>query len=113
MNKHAGIDVAVRIDMQIPSSAGNAAFGEFAVILEIHAEDRLGLPVFPDLMIDILSLFRSEHQFRHRILSDRHIVEIPDKVSAPGHCLVVESFAGNTFKILAGITCGNSERQAL
>ena len=90
VDKHAGIDVAVGVDMQIAPPSGDTSAHIFAVILEIHRENRLLSADITDLMIHEFPLFRGRQQLRDRVVADGHVVEIPYKLCAPFHHLVDE-----------------------
>ena len=42
VDEHAGVAVAVGVDVQIPPSAGDTAADILAIVLEVHSEDGLG-----------------------------------------------------------------------
>ena len=83
VHEGAGLNIAARVDMDIALAASNASADVFAVIPEIHGEQRLGFSEVPDLVVHILALIGGGHQLRHRVLSDGHIGEEPAKFCAP------------------------------
>ena len=80
MDKYTWIDITICIDMQITTAACNTSSHKLCIILEIHGKQRLCCTVFTDTLIGFSSLCRSRKQLRCCIISNRHIMEIPDKV---------------------------------
>lgn len=85
VNEDARLDVPVRIDVAVATSAGDAAVHLVSVILEIHQPDRFAALVSSDIADPanhVFALRRRRHQVHVRIISDRHIVEIPAELDA-------------------------------
>lgn len=51
MNKYARFNIAACVDMQITSTARNAAANEFTIILEVEREEWLSLAHFADMIV--------------------------------------------------------------
>ena len=111
MDERAGLDVAVRVDVQIVFAARDAAARVFAVVPEVQREQRLRLTERAQLMIHELPLLRRHHQLRHRVLSDRHIGEEPRKFRAPSDQRVDIRFAADDLRIAARIAAAHAEQQ--
>ena len=109
MDKDAGVNIAVGIDMQVAPSACDASADIFAVVLEVHAEEGFGLAEVAELMIHILALLGRREKIGSGVVSDRHIVEVPDKVRAPVDHLIVEGFAADGLEVLTGVAAGDTE----
>ena len=90
MNKHAWINIAVCIDVEVSAASGYTALYILCVVLEVHGKQRFCSPVMTDATVGLCPLFRIWHQFRRSIISYRHVVEIPDKVSAHINQAVIE-----------------------
>lgn len=85
MDEYARLHIAVGIDMAIVPSACNAAAYKLSIILEVHGIDWLAAfhcPDFPYPVVHVLSLLLRWKKFRRRIVSHRHIMEIPGKPAA-------------------------------
>ena len=50
VDEHAGLHVAGGVDVEIVPAAGDAAAHVLRVVLEVHAEDGLGLPELADAL---------------------------------------------------------------
>ena len=82
VDKHAGIHIAIGIDVQVSAATGNAATHIFSIILKIHGKQRLCPAIVADSVIDFRPLLRCWQQLWRGIIAYRHIVEIPDKICA-------------------------------
>ena len=111
MDKYARIHITVCIDMEITSSTCNTSAYIFCVILEIHAENRLGLTEFTDLMIHFLTLLWIWHQLYYCIVSCRHIMEEPYKQSSTVNNFIKIFLTAYTVHIGRGIACRNTKRK--
>ena len=85
MNEHTRLYIAVCIDVHVIPSSGNTASDKLTVILKIHCKDLFAALFSTDLadsVIHVLSLLLRRKQFRRRLISNRHIVEVPG-ITAP------------------------------
>jgi hypothetical protein len=112
MDKSARLIIAGRIDMEIAAAARNAAADVFAVVPEIHGEQRLGFAELSDLMIHKFALFRGYKQVRDSFPAHGYIGEKPCKLAAPCDHLVDIFLASDDFGIFAGIA-GRKIRRAV
>src|SRR5699024_1877412 len=92
---------------------GDASAHIFPVVLEIHTEDRLGLPEMADPVVHFLPLLRRRKQIRHRAVPYRHIVEIPYEEGATLDHHVIKIFTAHIREILACIAYGYTERKIM
>ena len=116
MDEHAGLRIAVRIDVEIISAARDASADEFPVILEIHGEDRLSAAAAADLtdsVINIFTLLRIRHQFRCRIHADRHQMEIPAEAHALFDLQIQELITGDRLKVILCVGDRGPEQAAV
>lgn len=109
MDEHAGLHVALGVDMQVPSAAGNAAAHVLCVVLEVHAEDGLALTVGADSVVHLLALLRVREQLQGGVTAHGHIVEEPHEESAAVDHKVKELLTAQILIILAGVAGGDSE----
>ena len=58
VDKHAGLHIALGVDVEIPPAAGDAAAHVLRVILEVHGEDGLRAAEGPDVLIHLRALLR-------------------------------------------------------
>ena len=84
------IDIPVRVDVQISASAGDAAANISSVILEVHHEQRVVVTELINASVHFDSLLRSRKQGYIRVISDRHIMEVPDEIDTGLNQLVQE-----------------------
>ena len=71
------------VNLSKPGLSYDAAANEFSIVLEIHRIDRFSAGRTTDLtdsVIHIFSLFFGRKQIHSGFISNRHIMEIPDKV---------------------------------
>ena len=111
MDEYTRIHIPVGIDVQITLSAGNAAADKFRIILEVHCKQRFGFTVSADPLIHTFPLLRCRKKLNARIVSNRHVMEEPDKERTFTDHKIVEFFRGDGLIVLTGIACGNSERK--
>ena len=113
VNEYTRITISICINMEITSSACHTSSYIFCIVLEIHSKDRFGFPHFANLMIHIFSLFRRRHQFRNRIISYRHIMEIPYEIRSPLYHFVKIFVTSDGIQILTGVATTDSKWQLL
>ena len=78
MREHAGLDVALGIDVQVSAATGDAAANELAVVLEVKGEQRLLLASALDEAIELLALLGRGHKLAIlRGIANRHEGEDP------------------------------------
>ena len=111
MDEYAGLHIAFYINVQVSPASCNAAAHVLRVVLEVHGEDRFPAPVFTDPAVNRFSLLRAWKEFRRRAVSNRHVVEEPDKQSSRVHDHVKEFFAADILIIFAGIAGRDSKRK--
>ena len=112
MDEYARLHIAVGIDMAIVPSACNAAAYKLSIILEVHGIDWLATfhcPDFPYPVVHVLSLLLRWKKFRRRIVSHRHIMEIPGKPAAFFYNQIQEFIRSHRINILARIADGCPE----
>ncbi len=113
MDEHAGVAVAVGVDVEEPPPAGDTAAHILAVILEVHHKDGLGAAVLvPNLVINILPLLRRGQQIRGGVVAHRHIVEAPDEIGPHVDQLVDKFLRDDGIHVGAGVAGGDAEGQA-
>ena len=108
MNKHARIHVAICVDMEVAPSASNTSADKFSIVLEIHREQGFPFAIVANPAINHLPLFRIRQQLRCGIIANRHIMEIPNKVSAFINHHIIVFFRCDCIVVRAGITTGNT-----
>ena len=113
MDKYTWIDITICIDMEIAASTCNTSSHKLCIILEIHGKQRLCCTVFTDALIGFSSLFRCGEQLRCSIISNRHIMEIPDKVRSKIDQTVVKRLRCDGLEICACITCRDTKYKLL
>ena len=113
MDKRAGFDIPVGIDMEVRTSSSDASANKLAVVPEVHGEDRLRFAVFANLVIHELALLRRNHQIRNRIFADRHIGKQPHEFRAKRDHFIDIRFASDHFRVRARIAAGDTKRQFL
>ena len=113
VDEHTGIDVAVRVDVQVAAAACDASANVFAVVLEVHGEDRLGRADFADAVVHVLALLRAGQQLRCGVVADGHVVEVPDEARAEAADEVDERLRGDGIDVGAGVAGGKAEGQVL
>ena len=111
MDEGTRIDVAVRIDVKVSSSAGNASVNVFAVILEIDDEQRIFRTILPHAVHGFHPLFRCRQQLRRSIVAHRHVVEEPGEEGTHILQAVQKFLRCNGFEIDAGVAAGESKRK--
>lgn len=58
VDEYAGLHIALGVDVQIVSSAGDASAYIFRIVLEIHGEDGFALTEFPNPVVYLFPLLR-------------------------------------------------------
>ncbi len=56
VDEHAGLHIALGVDVQLVPATGNAATHILDIILEVHGEDSFGIAEFPDAVVNGFSL---------------------------------------------------------
>ena len=113
VDEHAGIHVAVGVDVQVAAATGDTTAHVLAVVLEVHGEDALGLTHGTDAVIDLLTLLGSGHQLGSGIVAHGHVVEEPHEVGTQVDDLVVELLAGDVLVVDTGVAGGDTEGQVM
>ncbi len=116
MNEHTGLRVAVGVDVEIVPPSGDAAADILAVVLEIHRVELDVAVVRTDLTdpVDhVPALLHRRHQIQHRVLSDRHVVEVEAEVRALVRQHPQEAVIGHRFDILARVADRGAEENAV
>ena len=111
MDERARLDVPGRIDVKVSSAAGDAAVHIFAVVPEVHREQRLGIAEFADLAVHEFALVRRGHQLGRGVVPDRHIGEEPREFRALVDQVVEELFAADGLRVVSGVAARSAERQ--
>ncbi len=111
MDEHAGVHVAVGVDVEIPPPAGDAAAYVLAVVLEVHGEDGLGGADLPDAAVHGRPLPGAGQEGGDRVVAHGHVVEVPDELGAPLHQLVHKLVRADGIQILTGVAGGDAEGQ--
>ena len=111
VDKRAGLNVSVGVDMAVAAPAGNASAHILSVIPEIHRKNRLCPAILPDPVVHHLTLFCRRHQLLHRAFSHRHVSKEPGKFRAHADHLVKIFFASDNFGICGSIAAGNAKGQ--
>ena len=116
VNEDTRLCISIGIDVEIVSSAGNAASDKLAVILEIHRVDHLAALVGTDLtdsVINVFTLLRARHQVRRCLHANRHQVEVPAETDALLNLHIQEFVRRDRLKILCCVADGCSEEAAV
>ena len=113
MDEHAGLHIALGVNMQVIPATGNTAAHVLGIILEVHGEQGLGIAVFPDLMIHMGALLGTGQKLGGCTVAYGHIVEEPGKQSAGIDHVIEEFFAGDILVVDRGIAGGDTESQAM
>ena len=111
MDEHAGVHVAVGVDVQIGASASDAAADELGVVLEVHREERLLGAVAADAAVHLGALLRRREKLRRSVVSDGHVVEVPNEVRAHPDEAVIVLLRGDGLKVRSRIARGNTVEQ--
>ena len=102
--------------MTVVPSASNTAAYKLPFILEIKGKNRLSSLQSPDLphsVEHVDPLLHGGHQFRCRIISYRHIMEIPGIPTAFFNYHIQEFITGDRFHIISGVTNRSPEYQSV
>ena len=113
VDEYARVGVAVCVDVQVASAAGDTAADKLAVVLEIHGEDRLFAANCAYAVIHFAALLGVRQQCGYGVVADRHVVEVPDEIGAPLNHLVDEFVIADGIEVLACVAAGKAERQVL
>ena len=113
VDEHAGLHVPGGADVEVPPPPGDAPAHILRVVLEVHGEDGLGLPVGADAAVHLRALLRGWQQAGRGPPAHRHVVEVPDEQRPPVDHLVEVGLAGHVGKIGAGVAGGDAEGQAV
>ena len=111
MDEGARLDVTLRVDVQIPSPAGDAALHIFPVVPEIQREQRLCRAEIADLMVHKFALPSGHHEVRHGVLPNRHVREEPRKFCTLIDQIIDEFLATDHLGVVARIAQGGAEDQ--
>ena len=111
VDKGAGLDVAVGVDVQIIPASGDAALDVFPVVPEVHGEQRLGVPEPANLVVHELPLLGGGHQIGGGPGAHRHVGEEPGEQRALGDEVVEILLAADDVHVLAGVAAGRAEGQ--
>ena len=113
VDEHAGVHVAVGVDVQVAAAAGDAPAHILGVVLEVHGKDALGLPHGADAAVDLGPLLGVGHQLGGGVVAHGHVVEEPHEVSAQIHDQIVKLLAGDVLVVDAGVAGGDAEGQVV
>ena len=111
MDKDAWIDITVCVDVQVSAAGCYASADIPSVILEVHHEQRVIVTEVIDASVYLFSLLRIRKQGDIRVISDRHVVEVPDEEDSELNQLVQELCRGDGVIVLAGIAGRDSVEQ--
>ena len=108
VDENAWIHIAVCVDVHIAAAPGDAAAHELRIVLEVHSEQRLAGAVITDSAINLLPLLRRRQELGTGVITDGHVVEIPDEIGTLLDEHVVIFFRSNGIPVDAGIAGGNA-----
>lgn len=77
VDEHTRLHITCSVDMQIVPAPGDAAAHILGIVLEVHAENGLGLTEPAHPLIDCFPLLRRGQQSGDGLVAHRHIVEEP------------------------------------
>ena len=113
VDEYARLCVAVGVDVEVVPASGNASADIFAVVLEVHGEERniaFCASYEADPLDHFLSLFHGGHQGRNGVVADGHVVEVESEAGALVSHKAEEVVAGDGIYILACVADRDSER---
>ena len=116
VNKHAGFRVAVGVDVEVVSSAGNAAVHVFPVVLEVHGKEAFPMGKIadgPNAIFRRHPLFGGGQKFYRRVVSYGHVVEIQGVATAFVHHELNKVFIRDGLAVFRGVANGGAEDQAV
>ena len=111
MNEHAGLHIALCVDVPLVAATCNASAYRLGGILEVPRENGCCLPEGTNAAVDFFPLFRRRKQFGCSIVTYRHVVEEPDKQRAAVNNRIEKLLTGNVGIVMAGIAGGNAKRK--
>ena len=111
VDEHAGVHVAVGVDVQIGASASDAAADELGVVLEVHREERLLGAVAADAAVHLGALLRRRKKLGRGVVADGHVVEVPNEVRAHPDEAVIVLLRGDGLKVRSRIARRNAVEQ--
>lgn len=111
VDKYTRVNISVCIDMEVTAASCDAASHILSVVLKVHGKQRFFGSVAADPLIGASALGRGGHQFRHGVISHRHIVEVPDKPGSQPDQLVQIFLRGDGFIVCTGVAGGNAVDQ--
>ena len=116
VDEHAGLRIAARVDVEVVSSARDAAADELAVVLEVHGIEldvTLRGAEIADPLDHLFPLLRCGHELRNGVVADRHVVEVEAVSRALGGDEAQELLAGDGVDIRAGVADRRAEDDAV
>ncbi len=109
VDEHARIHIAVGVDMQIATPAGDAAAHVFSVVEEVEREQHLLIAELANLLVHEFALFGLGDQIDVCTRAHGHVAEEPAELRAPIDHLVEEFGTADDVDVLAGVTGRDAE----
>ena len=113
MNEYARIHVSVCIDMEVTTATCDTSAYILCIVLEVHSEERFCGTESADAVVHFDSLLRCGEEICCCIISNRHIVEEPCKISSALDQMIKILLTAYCIYVCGCVACGNTERKAV
>ena len=111
VDEHAGIDVAVRVNVEVSAAARDASADVLAVVLEVHREEALRGAVAADAVDNDLSLLGRRQELGRSVVAHGHVVEVPHEERAVILHHLVILLRSDGVVVLARVAAGHAVHQ--
>ena len=113
MNEYTRIHISVCIDMKVTAATCDTSAYILCIILEVHSEERFCGTESADAVVHFDSLLRCGKKICCRIISNRHVMEEPCKISSTLDQMIEIFLAAYSLNICGCVACGNTKRKSM